>query len=294
MSGDAGVDVGRERVGWIGLGNIGAPMARRLLDASQDLVVCDVVTEATTPFSDDGASVASDAAGVVAAGATLVSVMVRDDDQVRAVVADLLAAGPVEGTVVAIHSTIRPETAEHLAEQAAEVGVAVVDAPVSGGAMGAATGRLAVLAGGDADAVDRCRTAFVPFADKVVRFGPAGAGTRAKIVRNLITFASYAAAGEAQRLAEANGIDLVALGDVVRHSDAVTGGPGAPMVRDTTAPLAADDGLRPIFEHSVVLGAKDLDLALAMADDAGIDVPVTVAARLGLAAAMGIEDADAT
>jgi 3-hydroxyisobutyrate dehydrogenase len=155
--------------------------------------------------------------------------------------------------------------------------------------MGAATGRLAVLLGGDAEVVDRCRTAFSAFADKVVHFGSAGAGTRAKVARNLVTFASYAATGEALRLAEAAGLDLAALGDVVRHSDAVTGGPGAIMLRSVTAPLPPDDGLRTPFEHALALGEKDLDLALAMAHDLDVDMPLTAVARERLAAALGLE-----
>lgn len=279
-----------EKLGWIGLGTIGAPMARRLLDHPGGLVVCDVVEEAAAPFARTGAEVVADAAAVVAAGATAISVMVLDDAQVRTVVSTLLETAPT-GTLIAVHSTIRPETAEDLALVAARSDVVLVDAPVSGGSMGAATGRLAVLLGGPDDAVPRCRAAFAGFADTVVHFGPAGAGTRAKIARNLVTFAGFAAVGEALRLAEAVGVDLVGLGEVVRHSDAVTGGAGAIMLRDVTAPLAADDGLRPIFEHTHALGAKDLDLALALAADAGLDLPITAAARRGLAAALGLEEA---
>jgi 3-hydroxyisobutyrate dehydrogenase len=282
-----------ERIGWIGLGNIGGPMAKRLRDHPGGLVVCDVVPEAMEPFTRRGAVGVSSPAEVVAAGATVISVMVRDDAQVRSVVGSLLETAPA-GTLIAIHSTIRPETAEDLALVAARTDVVVVDAPVSGGSMGAATGRLAVLLGGDPSSVERCEAAFAGFADTVVHFGPAGSGTRAKIARNLVTFASFAAVGEAMRLAEAAGIDLVGLGNVVRHSDAVTGGAGAIMLRDVTTTLAADDGLRPIFEHTLALGTKDLDLALAMAADAGLDLPVTSAARAGLATALGLSEGGAS
>lgn len=277
-----------EKVGFIGLGQIGAPMAERLLDHPGGLVVCDVVAAAMEPFAAKGAETAADPEGVVAAGATVVSIMVRDDAQVRDVVGRLVEVAPA-GTAIAIHSTIRPETAEDLALVAARSDIAVLDAPVSGGFMGAATGRLAVLLGGDEAVVERCRDAFSAFADRVAHFGPAGAGTRAKIARNLVTFASFAAVGEALRVAESAGIDLRALGDVVRHSDAVTGGAGAVMLRDVTTPIPPDDGLRPIMEHTLSLGEKDLDLALAMAADAGLDLPVTAAARAGLAAALGVD-----
>jgi 3-hydroxyisobutyrate dehydrogenase len=278
----------REKVGWIGLGNIGAPMAERLLDNPAGLVVCDVVAEATDPFAEKGAEVAADAAAVASAGATVISVMVRTDDQVRDVVhAVLPVAAP--GTVIAIHSTIAAETAIELAEEAAPAAVHVVDAPVSGGFMGAATGRLAIMIGGDEEIVARCRRAFAPMADLVIRFGPVGAGTTAKVARNLVTYASYVAVAEASRLAEAAGVDLIALGQVVRHSDAVTGGPGAVMVRRDTSLFAEDDGLRPSFLHGAELGEKDLAIAAEMGRTLGVDTPVAEQAAALIRAAMGID-----
>ncbi len=277
-----------EKVGFVGLGQIGGPMARRLLAHPGGLVVCDVVPEAMERFAAKGAETASTPEDVVAAGATVVCVMVRDDAQVRDVVGRLLTVAPA-GTVVAVHSTIRPETAEDLALVAARSDVHLVDAPVSGSTMGAATGRLAVLLGSDEAVVERCRAAFAGFADLVVRFGPPGAGTRAKLARNLATFAAFAAVGEAMRLAEAHGVDLTALGEVVRHSDAVTGGPGSIMLRPSAGPLAPDDGLHGVFAHALALGEKDLDLALALADEAGLNLPLATAARAGgLAAALGL------
>lgn len=276
-----------ERVGWVGLGNIGAPMARRLLDHEGGLVACDVVAAATAPFAEAGATTTTDPAEVTAAGATLVSVMVRDDAQVRDVVGALLP-GAVPGTVIAVHSTIAAETAEELAAEVAAAGHHLVDAPVSGGAMGAATGRLAVMAGGEADAVERLRVPLARIADLVVHFGPAGAGTRAKIARNLVTFASFAAVAEAQALAAAAGLDLAALGDVVRHSDAVTGGPGSVMIRSETGPLGPEDGLRPIFEHTRSLGEKDLALAIAMGEALDVATPVASSALDLLAAGLGV------
>lgn len=276
-----------EPVGFIGLGAIGTPMATRLLAHVGGLVVCDVRPEATAPLAEAGATVADTPAEVVEAGATVISLMVLDDSQVRQVTGEILDVAEA-GTVVAVHSTIRPDTAEELATAGAEVGVHVVDAPVSGGVMGAHAGTLAVLLGGPHEAIELCRGPFGHFADRVVHFGPAGAGTRAKVARNLVTFASYAAAFEAMRLADAAGIDIAALGDVVRHSDAVTGGPGAVLLRDTTGPLPPDDGLRPIFGHTVVLGEKDLDLALELASELGVDLPFAELARRTLATGFGV------
>ena len=89
-------------------------------------------------------------------------------------------------------------------------------------------------------------------------------------------------------MAEAAGIDLGKLAAVVRHSDAITGGPSAIMVRPTTAPIAPDDGLRSIFEHAANLGEKDLELALSLADSLGLDLPLTQLSRAGLASSLGV------
>ncbi len=134
------------RVGFIGLGNIGAPMAKRLVDWPGGLWVFDVVAAATDPFAEAGATVA---AGIdeVATSCDVISVMVRDDAQVRDVVGEIARHAPA-GTVVAIHSTIAPGTASALAAAHENTGIEIVDAPVSGGAIGAATGELAAMVGG--------------------------------------------------------------------------------------------------------------------------------------------------
>jgi 3-hydroxyisobutyrate dehydrogenase len=255
-----------DAVGFIGLGNIGAPMASRLLEWSGGLVVFDVRAEACAPYVERGATAASGPDGI------------------------LSRARP--GTVVAVHSTISAEGAVALAEVASAAGVDLVDAPVSGGAMGAHGGTLAFMIGGPEDAVEKCRGPFGLMASLICHFGPVGAGTHAKIARNLVTFASYAVVGEASRLAEAAGLDLVRLGEVVRHSDRVTGGPGAIMLRPTAAPMAADDGLRPIFGHTATLGGKDLHLAVDMAAALGVNAPFAALAEERLSDALGLGDPD--
>jgi 2-hydroxy-3-oxopropionate reductase len=275
-------------VGFIGLGQIGAPMAGHLVGHPGGLVVYDVRAEACEPFVAQGATQASSPAELATRlGAGVLSVMVRDDEQVHDVLAHVLpAAAP--GLVVAIHSTIRPETAEALAVTAADHDVAVVDAPVSGGFMGAHEGRLAIMIGGDAIAVERCREPFARFAAIVSHVGPVGSGTRCKLARNLITFVSYTAAFEAQRLAEAAGIDLNVLGNVVRHSDSITGGPGAIMVRSETGPMATDDPLHDIFLHTRGLGEKDLELALELGQQLGVELPMTTYALEHFGAGLGV------
>lgn len=264
-------------VGVVGLGNIGAAMAGRLVGWQGGLTVYDVRPEAMQPLVESGARGAADLADV-ARTSSVVSVIVLDDAQVRQVVGDLIRL-MAPGGVVAIHSTIDVETAPELAAAGAQVGVHVLDVPVSGGAIGAAEGRLAAMVGGDRVAYELAKPVFANWAELIVHLGPAGAGTRTKLARMLLTFVGFAAAGEAQRLADAAGVDLAKLAAVVRHSDGITGGPAAVMIRRTAAPYAADDPLRAIFEHSRGLGEKDLSLAIALGDSLGVDVPF---ARLGL------------
>jgi 3-hydroxyisobutyrate dehydrogenase len=126
--------------------------------------------------------------------------------------------------------------------------------------------------------------------DLVVHAGPIGAGTAAKLARNLLHFVAFTAATEASRLAEAAGIDLVALGKVVRHTDAITGGPGAIMWRDTTAPLAPQDAWFAIVEHVRQLGEKDLALAIELGDRLGVDTPLADLALPRLGPGLGLID----
>jgi len=274
------------RVGFIGLGQMGGPMAARLTAWPGGLIVHDVRADAMTALAQAGAAAAGSVAEL-AREAGIISVMVRDDDQVRDVVAQAAqaAGGPA---IIAIHSTIRPGTAAALAAEYGASGIEIVDAPVSGGFMGAQDGRLAVMVGGSRAAYEQCREPFSCFADLILHLGPAGAGTQAKLARNLLHFVAFTAAAEAQRLAEAAGLDLRKLAGIVRHSDAVTGGAGSIMLRRTTAPLAADDPLRPILEHTAALGEKDLSLALELGSQLGIDLPMAQYARRHFAAGLGL------
>ena len=279
-----GLSVGA--TGFIGLGNIGSPMAKRLLAHDDGLVVFDTRAEACAPLTAKGAR-AADSLAEMAAETEVVSVMVRDDAQVREVVAGLLEHAHDE-MVIAVHSTIRAETAIELEVQAAARGVALVDAPVSGGAMGAHQGTLAALVGGSDEAIERCRPVFSHWASLVVHFGPVGAGTNAKLARNLLHFIAFTAVGEAQRLAEAAGLDLMKLGDVVRHTDKITGGPGAIMLRTTAGEQQPGDDLYEPFANAASLGEKDLALALALGDELGVELPLGHLAVDRLALEMGV------
>jgi 3-hydroxyisobutyrate dehydrogenase-like beta-hydroxyacid dehydrogenase len=273
------------KLGYIGLGNMGAPMAKQLVDWPGGVTVFDVRAEAMTPLAEAGATLADSVADVAAAD--IISVTVLNDEQVRDVVGEL-AAHAKPGTVIAIHSTISPETAVELAEQLAPQGIHVVDAPVSGGGGAAEKGELAVMVGAEREVYERIKPAFKQFATLVVHAGDPGAGTRMKLARNMLTFISYAAACEAMRLAEAAGINLQQLGRVVRHTDAQSGGPGAVIVRENMAALEPDNFLYGPLAHARDLGEKDLSLALALGEAVGVDLPMAEMALKDLAAGLGV------
>ena len=277
------------RLGYIGLGNMGAPKATRLTGWPGGLIVYDVRREAMAPFADAGATTAATVAEVAAAD--LISVTVLDDAQVRDVVTELAdhASG---GTVIAIHSPISDTTAVELAGEFAARDIHVIDAPVSGGGAAAAKGELATMVGAPREVYERVKPVFKQWASLVIHAGEVGAGTRMKLARNMLTFTGYAAACEAMELAEKAGLDLQALGRVVRHTDALTGGPGAIMVRDNTHEIEPGHWLYDSFVHARELGEKDLGLALALGQTSGVGLPLAEVALRNLAAGLGVPHHD--
>ena len=267
------------RVGFVGLGNIGKPMALRL--ASEfELGVYDVAPEPVAELVAVGATAAASVAE--AADVDVLCVMVRDDDQVRSVAVEVLASGAEP--VVVVHSTVAPGTPAELEA----LGVRILDAPVSGGPMGAADGSLAIMVGGDEAAYAVAAPVLGRMGSKVVHAGPLGAGTKMKLARNLIHFVAFTAVTEAQRLAEASGLDLVALGEVVRHTDAITSGPGAIMYRDSTAPLDPEDFWHGSSTTCGRWGRRICRSRSSWPTTLGVDVPLARLARENLAKGLGL------
>jgi 3-hydroxyisobutyrate dehydrogenase len=285
------------RTGFIGLGNIGKPMALRLAASETvELQVFDIDPEPVAELVDAGAT-AAESIGSIGNWADVICVMVRDDEQVRAVLDEVLADLKSRNTFVpvsfVVHSTVAPSTPAELQKQVMSVcgfAIEVMDAPVSGGPMGAADGSLAIMVGAaEAEGFRAVEPVLSVMGSKVVHAGELGSGTRFKLARNLLHFVSFTAATEAARLAEAAGLDLVALGDVVRHTDAITGGPGAILHRDTTAPIPDDDFWHGVFSHVRDLGEKDLGHAIALADELDVDVPLSRLALDRLGPGLGLE-----
>jgi 3-hydroxyisobutyrate dehydrogenase len=269
------------RVGFIGLGNIGQPIAARIVGAGLATTVYDRRPDACRPLAARGARVAPSLAAV-AAGADVIGVCVRDDDEVTAVVAgaDGLLAAVTPGTVLALHSTITPHTVRRLGGAAAARGVALLDAPITGGAAAAANGTLTYMVGGDAAPLARARPVFATSAARIIHTGALGSGAATKLCNNLMLYMELLAAREAAALARRSGVELETLIEVTRAagimSDAM-----ASIIRFAEQFTAApyDAGLLARARHFAALAEKDLAVALASADAAGLTLPGAAAAR---------------
>ena len=260
----------------IGLGEIGRGLASAIRAAGIPLAVYDVRPEAAAPFRES-ARVCGDLEEIGAASDVLV-VAVVNDRQVLEVLGDRsgAAAGLADGSVVVVVSTVALETVRRLGERLGANGIGLVDCGVSGGASAAADGQLVSMVGGEDADIDRAMPVIGAFSSEVVRMGPLGAGQRAKLARNLIQFGAWMAAFEGQRLAEAAGIDLAKLAEVVRTSDRRIGGVSTLMFRSTTEPFTDTDdaGLVAAMGSAASLAHKDLNAALTLGDELGVDLPV--------------------
>ncbi|MEU7000028.1 NAD(P)-dependent oxidoreductase [Nonomuraea sp. NPDC046570] len=241
------------RVGWIGTGLMGEPMARRLLAAGHRLAVYNRTPSRTRKLVAAGAGAAGSVAEAVAGNEVVVTMVAlpADVEQVFLGPGGVLAhAAP--GSVVVDCSTSSPELARRLAEQGAERDVAVLDAPVSGGPAGAEAGTLSIMAGGDAEAYARVRPLLAAVAATVVHHGPPGSGQLAKLVNQTLVAGATLAVCEAYALAHRVGLDP----ELVRESTRV-GVAGSPLFDFLWTRLAAGD-LEPGFKLDHFI--KDLAL----------------------------------
>lgn len=211
------------RVGFIGLGSQGAPMARRIVAGGFDLTLWARRSATVEPFADTAATIAGSPAEL-ASVSDLVCVCVVGDDDVREVLrgSSGVFAGLASGGIVAVHSTVHPDTCREMAESAAAQGVSLIDAPVSGGGPAAEERKLLVMAGGDGDVVDRCRPVFATYADPVVHLGPVGSGQVTKILNNVLFTANLGSAVSTLELGESLGLDRNRLCDVLSSGSATS------------------------------------------------------------------------
>ena len=210
-----------QKIGIVGLGKMGAPMARHLIAKGYNVAGCDAVDAAQRNAAALGVSVLG-SPREVARDSEALMVVVGFDHEVETV---LFSAGGVmeaarPGLIVAIGSTIAPRYAIKLAERLRERGVVLLDAPLARGERAAVAGKLLIFGAGDEKAFEACRPAFSAFASDIFHLGGPGAGQVGKMVNNLILWACTSANDEGLRLGEALGVDARKLREALHHSSA--------------------------------------------------------------------------
>jgi len=258
------------KIGFVGLGNMGLPMAENLAAAGHAVAGYDVAGIAA-------AGVASaDSAAAAADGAEVVITMLPDGPILRQVAATLVPA-MAAGAVFLDCSTVDVESARAVAGMAAAAGLAALDAPVSGGITGASAGTLTFMVGGPGDAFETARPLFDVMGQKAVHCGPAGNGQAAKICNNMILGATMVATCEAFALADKLGLDRQAMFDVVSTSSGYSWTMNAYCPAPGIGPQSpADNGYAPGFAAELML--KDLRLAEMAARAVDADTPMGLAA----------------
>jgi 3-hydroxyisobutyrate dehydrogenase len=270
------------RIGFIGLGAMGLPMAGHLVDAGHEVTVASRGRGPIDTAVDRGATDGGSPRGVAEASEVVI-LCVPNSPEVTEVVDGMLPALG-EGKTVVDCSTIDPEVERAQHVRVGETGAAYLDAPLSGGTAGAQKGTLTLMVGGDAGVLARTKPAFEPFAGLVVHVGGPGMGQVVKLCNNLIYAAQMAATAEATAMAVKSGVDMAKLYEVLTHAtgDCVAVRTRLP-VPGVVPDSPASNGWQPGFMTDLM--AKDIDLATAYAAGTGVPVPTTAAARQWLTAA---------
>jgi 3-hydroxyisobutyrate dehydrogenase len=250
-----------KRVGFIGLGSQGAPMARQIIEAGYPVTLWARRPASLEPVAGTPASVAGSPAELAAASDLVCLCVVGDADVEEVLTGEQgVLAGLASGGVIAVHSTIHPGTCRRLAAQASARGTTLIDAPVSGGGPAATAGRLLVMVGGDTGTVERCRPVFASYGDPVVHLGPAGSGQVTKLLNNVLFTANLGAAASALALGRRLGVDPLRLAEVMSHGS----GASYALARIADAGGTADR----IAAHAAPLLRKDVGLIAELASAA--------------------------
>ncbi|MFN3001750.1 NAD(P)-dependent oxidoreductase [Mycolicibacterium wolinskyi] len=262
------------RIGVIGVGRMGTPMVQRLVGAGHDVHAVGRTDDKRAAAAELGAHPVSCSADA-GRDADVVIVCVFTDQQVRAICLDDDLVGAMRpGSVIVLHTTGSPRTAEEIARRAAEHDVAVVDAPVSGGPHDIAAGTVTVFMGGSDDAVARARPAVAAYADPLLHVGPIGAGQRVKLVNNTLFAAQIGLVAEGVRLGGELGIDESTLLTALTHGSA-----GSRALSGIAATGSADAFITRVGEFI----GKDVAVVRTTAAELGTDLGLldaTVSAAL--------------
>jgi 2-hydroxy-3-oxopropionate reductase len=256
------------RTAFLGLGTMGRPMARNLLDAGHEVIVWNRSDGAAAALVEAGARAAATPAEA-ASDAEVVFTCLTDGAAVREVVTGPqgVLAGADGGTVIVDHSSIDPVRAVAVAQAAAEVGCPMLDAPVSGGDRGAIDGTLSIMVGGELGAFERVRPLLEVLGATIVRVGPSGSGQRVKAANQLLVGGIYALLSEAMLLLEDGAVDVDAALEVL------AGGLAGSAILDRKGATMRSRSFTP--GATVSIQRKDLGIARELADEQGVAIPVT-------------------
>ncbi|WP_099021074.1 NAD(P)-dependent oxidoreductase [Mycolicibacterium palauense] len=249
------------KVGFIGLGSQGGPMARAIVEAGVDTTLWARRAASLEPYADTAAKTADTPAELAAACDIVCLCVVGDADVTELAEGENgLLAGMAPGGIIVIHSTVHPDTCRRLGEKAAAQGISVVDAPVSGGQPAVEQKQLLVMVGGAEADVEKCRPVFETYGDPIVHLGPLGAGQVTKILNNLLFSANLGSALSLLELGESLGVARDRMCDVVTRGSANSKALGSIAMFGGTL-----DQLAPI---AGALLQKDVRLAADLADHA--------------------------
>jgi 2-hydroxy-3-oxopropionate reductase len=257
-----------ERIGFVGLGIMGGPMAKNLMEADYELVLYNRTKEKAEEIAGDGATVV-DSPREVAENSDIVITMLPDSPQVEEVLAGEggVLEGLGEGSLVVDMSTISPVVTKDLAEQVEERGASMLDAPVSGGDVGAQQGELSIMVGGSEEDFERARPLFDVMGKAATHVGPVGAGQVVKACNQIVVALTIEAVSEALVLGSKAGVKPE------KVVEALSGGLAGSAVMEAKKEKFFDHDFDPGFR--VELHHKDLGIALAAGREYGATLPVT-------------------
>jgi len=257
-----------ERVGFIGLGIMGAPMAQNLIKAGFSVTVWNRSEPRTRPLAEQGAGVAGSPAEAAAASQVTVSCVTDSPDVLAVALGEGgIIEGAAEGSIYIDCSTIAPAVARDVAGRMSEKSISMLDAPVSGGDAGAKAGTLAIMAGGDAAAFERALPVLEAMGKTIVHVGSHGAGQVVKLCNQVAGGLNLLAMAEAIALAHRAGVDPAKMLEVV------SAGAAGSWMFSNLAPRAVAGDFAPGF--MVDLMQKDLRLVLETAAETGTPLPGT-------------------
>ena len=277
----------KERIGFIGLGIMGLPMARNLMKAGYSLTVNNRSPEPEQALAAEGAQVAR-TAREVAERSDIVITMLPDSPQVEEVVLgeNGVAEGLRAGSLYIDMSSVAPSTARKVAEALQAQGADALDAPVSGGQVGAEQGTLSIMVGGSEEGFERARPIFEAVGKNIVYIGGPGAGQVTKICNQIVVALTIQAVAEALTLARKSGVDAA------KVREALLGGFAQSRILDLHGQRILDGNFQPGFR--IHLHRKDLRLALEAGREQAVPLPATanVAELMNAMIAQGLGDLD--